>query len=106
MEVEKLKTYDDDALTALLFGVVIDCLAACGETECPLRDLPNGSLSALFDALLALPRYDKLELLVLPDCCADRHAITVAHLRGGGKGPSRLVDTTHLTRTRRSDSRR
>jgi hypothetical protein len=64
---------NDDALNAFLFGVVYDCLPGCPERDCPLADLPRGSLSETFDALVVMPRVDKLALLLIPEECPSRN---------------------------------
>ena len=64
---------NDDALNALLFGFVYNCLPDCPEGDCPLADLPRASLSATFDALAAMPRVDKLALALVPQHCPNRH---------------------------------
>jgi len=63
---------NDDALNAYLFGVVYDCLPGCPLGDCPLADLPRGSLSETFDTLVAMPRVDKMALLLVPQECPYR----------------------------------
>ena len=65
-------TLNDDALNAFLFGVVYECLPGCPEGDCPLADLPRDSLSDTFDALVVMPRVDKLALLLVPEACPSR----------------------------------
>ncbi len=69
LDIAKL---NDDALNAYLFGVVYDCLPGCPEGDCPLADLPRDTLSDTFDALVAMPRVDKLALLLVPEACPSR----------------------------------
>ncbi|MDX1594631.1 MAG: hypothetical protein R3298_10290 [Gammaproteobacteria bacterium] len=63
---------NDDGLNAYLFGIVYDCVPGCPEADCPLADLPRWTLSATFDALVAMPRVDKLALLLIPEGCPSR----------------------------------
>jgi len=63
---------NDDALNAYLFGIVYDCLPGCPENDCPLHDLPRETLSDTFDALVTMPRVDKLALLLVPEECPSR----------------------------------
>ena len=69
IDIDKL---NDDALNAYLFGVVYDCLPGCPEGDCPLADLPRETLSHTFDALVEMPRVEKLALLLIPEECPSR----------------------------------
>jgi hypothetical protein len=86
---------NDDALNAYLFGIVYDCLPGCPEGDCPLADLPRENLSATFDALVEMPRVDKLALLLVPEACPSRdHPPPEAPAKAAADDPAH--DIIHL----------
>lgn len=90
---------NDDGLNAYLFGLVFDCPMSC-DRACPVHNLPLPSLSATFDAIDALPRSDKLELVEFPLLCTTRRELAARALREeideGESGTLEQPDIKHL----------
>lgn len=61
----------DQALTAYLFGLAVGCPLGLERHECPLLELQQASLSAVYDTLMGLDRDAKLRLAARHFGCAE-----------------------------------
>ena len=61
----------DQAPTAYLFGLAVGCPLGLAKHECPLLELHQGSLSAVYDLLVGLDRETKLRLAARHYGCAE-----------------------------------
>ena len=62
---------NDQALTAYLFGLAVGCPLGLGKHECPLLELRDKNLSAVYDLLMGLGRDEKLRLAARHYGCAE-----------------------------------
>ena len=61
----------DQALTAYLFGLSVGCPLGLARHECPLLELRDENLSAVYDLLMGLDREEKLRLAARHYGCAE-----------------------------------
>jgi hypothetical protein len=71
MTLSDYANMSDRALTAYLFGLAVGCPLGLGKHDCPLLELQDDNLSAVYDLLLDLGREEKLRLAARHYGCAE-----------------------------------
>lgn len=71
MTLNDYTNMSEQALTAYLFGLAVGCPLGLSKRECPLLELCNDDLAAIYDLLLSLDRDEKLRLAARHYGCAE-----------------------------------